>query len=47
MTFRKAVGKPSVACNDAMEEALCFGWIDGVRKTAVGRQFGYGIESYY
>lgn len=32
VTWRKAVGKPSVAYNDAVEEALCFGWIDSVRK---------------
>lgn len=27
---RKALGKPSVAYAEAVEEALCFGWIDGV-----------------
>jgi uncharacterized protein YdeI (YjbR/CyaY-like superfamily) len=32
VTYRKAVGKPSVAYNDAVEEALCFGWIDSTRK---------------
>lgn len=30
---RKASGKPRVAYNDAVEEALCFGWIDGIAKT--------------
>lgn len=32
VTYRKAVGRPSVAYNDAVEEALCFGWIDSIRK---------------
>lgn len=29
----KASGKPSIPYDDAVEEALCFGWIDGVIKT--------------
>lgn len=31
--YRKAAGVPSVAYNDAVEEALCFGWIDSTRKS--------------
>jgi uncharacterized protein YdeI (YjbR/CyaY-like superfamily) len=27
--YKKNSGKPSVSYNDAVEEALCFGWIDG------------------
>jgi len=27
--YKKASGKPRVSYNDAVEEALCFGWIDG------------------
>jgi len=27
--YKKPSGKPSVPYNDAVEEALCFGWIDG------------------
>lgn len=27
--YKKASGKPRIAYNDAVEEALCFGWIDG------------------
>ena len=27
--FKKPSGKPRIAYNDAVEEALCFGWIDG------------------
>jgi uncharacterized protein YdeI (YjbR/CyaY-like superfamily) len=31
--FKKDTGKPRIAYNDAVEEALCFGWIDStVRK---------------
>ena len=29
----KASGVPSIPYNDAVDEALCFGWIDGIRKT--------------
>jgi uncharacterized protein YdeI (YjbR/CyaY-like superfamily) len=29
--YKKASGKPSVTYEQAVEEALCFGWIDGVR----------------
>src|SRR5439155_1329329 len=28
----KASGKPSLAYNDAVDEALCFGWIDSIVK---------------
>lgn len=28
--YKKASGKPRVPYNDAVEEAICFGWIDGV-----------------
>jgi uncharacterized protein YdeI (YjbR/CyaY-like superfamily) len=29
----KSSGKPTVLYNDAVEEALCFGWIDSIRKS--------------
>lgn len=29
----KNTGKPTVLYNDAVEEALCFGWIDSIRKS--------------
>ncbi|HKJ27152.1 MAG TPA: YdeI/OmpD-associated family protein [Anaerolineales bacterium] len=29
---RKHSGKPAIVYNDAVEEALCFGWIDSIRK---------------
>jgi len=30
---KKATGKPRIEYNDAVEEALCFGWIDSIQKT--------------
>ena len=29
---KKSAGKKSITYNEALDEALCFGWIDGVRK---------------
>jgi uncharacterized protein YdeI (YjbR/CyaY-like superfamily) len=31
--YKKATGKPSVTWQEAVDEALCFGWIDGIRKS--------------
>ena len=30
--YKKHVGKPTLSYNDAVEEGLCFGWIDGMKK---------------
>lgn len=30
--YKKHTGKPTIAYYDAVDEALCFGWIDGVEK---------------
>lgn len=30
--FKKASGKPSITWPESVDEALCFGWIDGIRK---------------
>lgn len=30
--YRKDSGKPRIPYNDAVEEAICFGWIDGIAK---------------
>ena len=30
--YKKHTGKPRVLYNDAVEEALCFGWIDSMVK---------------
>lgn len=31
--YKKETGKPRIAYNDAVEEALCFGWIDSIVKS--------------
>ena len=31
--YKKRTGKPRISYNDAVEEALCFGWIDSVQKS--------------
>ncbi len=31
--YKKDSGKPSITWPEAVKEALCFGWIDGIRKT--------------
>jgi len=31
--YRKSSGKPSVTWPEVVDEALCFGWIDGIRKS--------------
>ncbi|HJR60826.1 MAG TPA: YdeI/OmpD-associated family protein [Vicinamibacterales bacterium] len=30
--YKKASGRPSISYTEALDEALCFGWIDGVRR---------------
>jgi uncharacterized protein YdeI (YjbR/CyaY-like superfamily) len=37
--YKKATGRPSLTWPQSVDEALCFGWIDGIRKTL-------GAESY-
>ena len=32
VSYRKSGGKPSIPYNNAVEEALCFGWIDSIVK---------------
>jgi len=31
--YKKSSGRPSITWPEAVDEALCFGWIDGVRKS--------------
>jgi uncharacterized protein YdeI (YjbR/CyaY-like superfamily) len=31
--YKKASGRPSITWPEAVDQALCFGWIDGVRKS--------------
>src|SRR4026208_1236197 len=37
--YRKDSGKPSIPWPESVDQALCFGWIDGVRKS-------FGPDSY-
>lgn len=37
--YRKQAGKPRIGYNDAVEEALCFGWIDSTVKTLDAERF--------
>jgi hypothetical protein len=37
--YRKATGKPRISYNDAVEEALCFGWIDSTVRKLDSRRF--------
>jgi uncharacterized protein YdeI (YjbR/CyaY-like superfamily) len=30
--YKKASGKPSISYKESVDEALCFGWIDGIKK---------------
>ena len=32
-SYKKASGKQAMTWEDSVEEALCFGWIDGVRRS--------------
>ena len=37
--FRKASGKPTIPYDEAVEEALCFGWIDSTEKRIDSEKF--------
>jgi uncharacterized protein YdeI (YjbR/CyaY-like superfamily) len=37
--FRKETGEPSITWPEAVDEALCVGWIDGVRKRVDERRY--------
>ena len=37
--YRKSSGKPRMPYNDAVEEALCYGWIDSIQKGIDGERF--------
>ncbi len=39
VAYRKDSGRPSLAYNDAVEEALCFGWIDSIIKKVDAERF--------
>jgi uncharacterized protein YdeI (YjbR/CyaY-like superfamily) len=31
--YKKATGRPSITWPESVDQALCFGWIDGIRRT--------------
>lgn len=37
--YKKAFGKPTMTWQESVDEALCFGWIDGIRRS-------HGEEAY-
>jgi uncharacterized protein YdeI (YjbR/CyaY-like superfamily) len=37
--YKKHTGRPRISYNDAVEEALCFGWVDSLVKRIDGDQF--------
>jgi uncharacterized protein YdeI (YjbR/CyaY-like superfamily) len=39
--FKKGVGKSSIGYMDSVEEALCFGWIDGIKKRIDERRYAH------
>jgi uncharacterized protein YdeI (YjbR/CyaY-like superfamily) len=39
--YKKGTGRPSVAYPDSVEEALCFGWIDGMKKRLDDERYAY------
>lgn len=39
--YKKHTGKPSIAYRDSVEEALCFGWIDGLKKSIDEDRYAY------
>ncbi len=37
--YKRGSGKPSITWPQSVDEALCFGWIDGVRKSIDGTRY--------
>jgi uncharacterized protein YdeI (YjbR/CyaY-like superfamily) len=37
--YKKGSGKPSIDWPESVDEALCFGWIDGIRKSIDGESY--------
>jgi uncharacterized protein YdeI (YjbR/CyaY-like superfamily) len=37
--YKMSAGKPSISWSNAVNEALCFGWIDSIRKTIDNEKF--------
>lgn len=41
---KRHTGAPTLTYNDAIEEALCFGWIDGVRRSLDERRYKHRMS---
>jgi uncharacterized protein YdeI (YjbR/CyaY-like superfamily) len=39
--YKKHTGKPTIKYTDSVEEALCFGWIDGLKKRIDEKQYAH------
>src|SRR5215472_11122745 len=37
--YKKASGKTSITWPESVDEALCFGWIDGIRRSLGGQAY--------
>ena len=37
--YKKASGHPGITYHESLDEALCFGWIDGIRKSIDGERY--------
>jgi len=37
--YKKGTGRPSITWPESVDEALCFGWIDGLRKSIDGEAY--------
>ena len=37
--YKKGSGRPSMTWPESVDEALCFGWIDGIRKSVDGESY--------
>ena len=37
--YKKATGRPSLTWSESVDQALCFGWIDGIRKSVDGERY--------
>ncbi|MCE2404380.1 MAG: hypothetical protein J4F43_04390 [Dehalococcoidia bacterium] len=37
--YKKGTGKPSVPYDDSVEEAICFGWVDGMTRSLDGERY--------
>lgn len=37
--YKVGTGKPSMSWSESVDEALCFGWIDGIRKSLNGESY--------